>query len=287
MNIYEDIRKNAGVIDQKQYINEELIAEAIFIGGKVLFKNSKRLMRFSTILKKKIEKEEKKSAKKGKPPVDMDILIDLRDECFDASKLFFDLEAKYESAMKKENREQIKILYNKGAVKYKRILLILKKDETKKALLWIGIGALAVVLALSIGQFLSVDIQNFLGGKTEAGVRNIMSGDKQNIDNEISDLVQDQENAASFITNPKNAFSPNMISAAKFVVDSEQEIATKIEIASQIRTNVDAVTSTAKNVGLGIVSASAIGAFFGKLRKTKDVDQAKEIALSLSKSKEK
>lgn len=239
MNLMEDIRVNSGIVE---------LNEALFIGRKIFFKNSRRLVKFSVVLGKKIEKESKKIEQGKESTVDIDILKFFKEQCTEASKLFFDLETKYELSNGKD-REVFKILYEKSASQYKKLLSILQKDETQKALFWIGMQTLSIVLTLTIASFFSIGFNSIIAGKAIATGAQVLN--------------KTQEILPSEIKHPDGYL--------KSVAKKKQEM--------EVLKTLDVVEKEEKKVDVNFISN-----FFSKLEKTEETAKAEKVAVSIAKT---
>lgn len=129
MNLYEEIRGNAGVSDV--YLEE----------GIVFFKNSSKLKRLLKSLSKKHEKLVKKSDMSNAKA--LSVLIT---ELTKVTVKFESVEQKYKDVKGKDEKKNVKAEYTALEKEFKKLIDVARKDSTKKAL--IAVGGLAVVVGI-------------------------------------------------------------------------------------------------------------------------------------------
>lgn len=136
MDLYEEIRGNAGVSDI-EYLEE----------GIVFFKNSTKMKRLAKGLAKKHEKLVKKGDLENSKALSVLILeVDL------IAKKFESVENEFKLSKGKEAKTKAKEKYADLEKEFKKLVVIAKKDSTKKALIAVG-GLALVVGVLAAGLF--------------------------------------------------------------------------------------------------------------------------------------
>jgi len=160
MNLYEEIRNNAG-IDDVEYLSE----------GIVFFKNSKKIGRLAKLINRKREKLMKKgdmaSAQALKPLYDKSIKV---------ADSFEKLENEFKVS-KGNDKTKIKAKYNEAEQEFKNLLKVAKKDSTKKAL--ISAGGAAIVIGILIAAVFGLQTLKDSGA---------LSGVNDNVEARIANL---------------------------------------------------------------------------------------------------
>jgi hypothetical protein len=137
MNLMEHMRDNAGVEDI-EYLSE----------GIVFFKNSSKIKRLAKIIERKREKMMTKgdlaTAKELKPVVEESLKVAIA---------FEHIERMFKEAKTKEAKTEARAKYKVAEQKFKNLLKIIKKEDTKKALAVTGslVAVAAIIMAGGIG----------------------------------------------------------------------------------------------------------------------------------------
>ena len=230
MNLYEEIRGNAG-IDDIEYLSE----------GIVFFKNSKKIGRLAKYINNKREKLMKKgdmaSAQALKP---------LYDESMKVADAFEAIENEFKNS-KGNDKTKVKAKYKDAEQKFKKLLKIAKKDSTKKALA--AGGGIAVVIALIVAAVFGLQSLQASGALSGAG---------ENIGARVANFKNSRVPNSSVFNTGNTAADEGLGKATKGIFNFAND--QKIKATNK---DLMKVVGTAGGLGGGILSAGLIG----KLRK--------------------
>ena len=230
MDLYEEIRNNAGV-DDIEYLSE----------GIVFFKNSKKIGRLAKYINKKREKLMNKgdmaSAQALKP---------LYDEAMKVADSFEKLENEFKTS-KGNDKTKVRAKYKEAEQKFRRLLKVAKKDSTKKALA--AAGGIAVVAGIIIAAVFGIQ---------SLGASGALAGASDNLGARVANFKNARvPDGAIFDTGNVRA-NMGLGRAAKNIANFANDQTIK-------NTNKDLmkVAGTAGGIGAGIISADLLN----KLRK--------------------
>lgn len=142
MNLKNDIKYKAGLLNTSEYLNE-----TVFIGSKIFFRNSKRLINFAKTLKRKTEKAISKNKE-----IDKEAINKLYNKILDTSDEMLSLENIVSKSIGIDKKKAIEA-YRQTELKCSDILKDMKKSEIAKALIVIGVGVASAAFIGAIALF--------------------------------------------------------------------------------------------------------------------------------------
>lgn len=136
MTLVEEMRKNAGLINEEQILTE----------GIKFFKNSKKITKLANKLEKKANKLFDKDNVEGSKELSKFV-----SETKNIADKFQKLEDEYKNAKDKDKKKELKTKYSSLEKEFQKLLKILKQEKVKKSLVEVGGLALAASIVFAGG----------------------------------------------------------------------------------------------------------------------------------------
>lgn len=253
MSLKNDILLSSGMLNESEYLEE-----TVFIGSKMFFRNSKRLLKFAMSLKKKTEV----AIQKGKQ-IDEKALEQLYTKILATSQKMKAMEDAVAKSTGADKKNAI-AMYKSTEIECTNILKLMKKNEITKALIVIGIGSAAALFIGAIAIFFGSDPSGSFNKVREVASKGELKG----------------------LTDGPNSSELERQGEVLQTATSQAELE-KAQLAyGQEYDSLRNIGRSATSMGVSMVSMSLIRGLFSKLIKTPKVEDAQATMMALKKKEE-
>lgn len=277
MSLKNDIMLSSGILNESEYLGE-----TVFIGSKMFFRNSKRLLKFALALKKKTEV----AVRKGKQ-IDEKAIQELYTKILETSQKMKAMEEVVAKSTGADKKKAI-TMYKATETECTNILKLMKKSEVSKALIVIGIGSAAALFIGAIAIFFGSDpTGSFAKIKDVAGkgeLKGLVDGPTSSELTKQTEIIgRSGDIVDQHSTQPSSSNYPITDARANA---AQKELESAQQAYGQEYEGLKNITKSATSMGVSMVSMSLMRGLFSKLAKTPKVEDAQATMMALKKKEE-